>query len=201
MRIPITGGAPKLVLTTPRSRIDSLRCARSPASLCTIGEATSDGKRLIFTAFDPVQGRGRKLAQFDTKPTTDAEYAWDLSPDGARIAIVRRSEAMIHLLSLSGHAPAEVVVKGWSGLQTLDWTADGKGMFVTSTTGKGSAVLEVDLEGNAHLLWEPKGSIQSFSTPFIGGLLTPWAVPSPDGHHLALCQWTFSANMWMMENF
>ena len=201
MRIPITGGTPELVLTTPRGRVDSLRCARSPASLCAIDEATSDGKRLIFTAFDPIQGRGRKLAQFDTKPTTDAEYAWDLSPDSTRIAIVRRSEATIHLLSLSGHAPAEVVVKGWSGLQTLDWTADGNGMFVTSTTGTGSAVLQVDLEGNAHLLWEPKGSIQSFSTPFIGGLLTPWAVPSPDGRHLALCQWTFSANMWMMENF
>jgi eukaryotic-like serine/threonine-protein kinase len=201
MRIPITGGRPQLVLTTLLGNVHSLRCARSPVSLCAIGEQTSDRKQLLFTAFDPIQGRGRKLAQFDTKPTTVAEYAWDLSPDGTRIAIVQRSEATIHLLSLSGHAPAEVVVKGWSALQTLDWTADGKGVFVTSTTGKGSAVLEVDLEGNAHLLWEPKGSIQSLSTPFVGGLLTPWAVPSPDGRHLALCQWSFSANMWMMEDF
>jgi hypothetical protein len=190
-----------LVLTTPRSSVDSLRCARSPVRLCVIGEQTSDRKRLIFTAFDPIQGRGHALAQFDTKPTTDAEYAWDLAPDATRIAIVQRSEATIHLLSLSGHAPTELVVKGWRGLQTLDWTADGKEGFVTSTTSKGSAVLQVDLEGNAHLFWELEGSIQSFSTPFTGGLLTPWAVPSPDGRHLALCQWNFSANMWMMENF
>jgi hypothetical protein len=60
--------------------------------------------------------------------------------------------------------------------------------------------LQVDLVGNAHLLWEPRGSIQS-GVPFEGGLLTPWAVPSPDGRHLALCQWNFTANMWMMENF
>jgi hypothetical protein len=146
MRIPITGGTPKLVLTTPRSSVDSLRCARSPARLCVIGEQTSDRKRLIFTAFDPIQGRGHALAQFDSKPTTDAEYAWDLSPDATRIAIVQRSEETIHLLSRSGHAPTEVVVKGWRGLQTLDWTADGKEGFVSSTTSKGSAVFQVDLE-------------------------------------------------------
>lgn len=201
MRIPITGGTPKLVLTTPRSSVDSLRCARSPARLCVIGEQTSDRKRHIFTAFDPIQGRGHALAQFDTKPTTDAEYAWDLSPDATRIAIVQRSEATIHLLSLSGHAPTEVVVR-LEGLANpgLDGTREGS-VRLSSTTSKGSAVLHVDLEGNAHLFWEPKGSIQSFSTPFTGGLLTPWAVPSPDGRHLALCQWNFSANMWMMENF
>jgi hypothetical protein len=190
-----------MVLTTSLGNVYSLRCARSPASLCAIGERTSDRKRLIFTAFDPIQGRGRKLAQFDTKPTTDAGHAWDLSPDGTRIAIVQRSDSTIHLLSLGGRAPAEVVVKGWSSFQALDWTAEGKGVFVSSTTRKGSAVLRVDLEGNAHLLWEPKGSIQSDSSPFIGGLLAPWAVPSPDGRRLALCQWNFSANMWMMENF
>jgi len=201
MRIPITGGTPKVVLTTSNDGVRSLRCARSPASLCTIGEQTADRKRLIFTAFDPIEGRGRTLAQFDTKPTTDARYAWDLSPDGTRIAIVERSKATIHLLSLGGHAPAEVVVKGWSSLQTLDWTADGKGVFVSSTTRNGSAVLRVDLEGNAHLLWEPKGSIQSYGAPFISGLLAPWVVPSPDGRHLAICHWSFRANMWMMENF
>jgi hypothetical protein len=51
-------------------------------------------------------------SQFDTKPTTDAEYAWDLAPDATRIAIAQRLEATIHLLSLSGRAPTEVVVKG-----------------------------------------------------------------------------------------
>jgi len=141
-----------MVLTASLGNVHSLRCARSPASVCAIGERTSDRKRLIFTAFDPIQGRGRKLAQFDTKPTTDAGYAWDLSPDGTRIAIVQRSDSTIHLLSLGGRAPAEVVVKGWSSFQTLDWTAEGKGVFVSSTTRKGSAVLQVDLEGNAHLL-------------------------------------------------
>jgi hypothetical protein len=35
----------------------------------------------------------------------------------------------------------------------------------------------------------------------MGGPTAPWAVPSPDGRHLAIYTWTVSSNMWMMENF
>jgi hypothetical protein len=35
----------------------------------------------------------------------------------------------------------------------------------------------------------------------MGGPSAPWAVPSPDGRHVAIYSWTLSANMWMMENF
>jgi hypothetical protein len=137
-----------MVLTTSLGNVYSLRCARSPASLCAIGERTSDRKRLIFTAFDPIQGRGRKLAQFDTKPTTDAGHAWDLSPDGTRIAIVQRSDSTIHLLSLGGRAPAEVVVKGWSSFQALAGL-DGR--------GEGSIRLEHDKERIGGFAGGPRG--------------------------------------------
>jgi eukaryotic-like serine/threonine-protein kinase len=201
MRVPILGGPPQLVLTTALDIIHSMRCARSRASLCAIAERSSDRTQLIFTAFDPVLGRGRELTRFDTNPTPDAEYVWDLSPDGTRIAILKRSEAAISVLSLSGQPLQEVVVKGWPSLQSVDWLADGTGLFVSSVREGGATLLRLDLGGNAHLLWESKGTIQPEITPFIGGPSAPWAVPSPDGRHLAICEWSLSANIWMLENF
>ena len=201
VRVPITGGPPQLVLTPSGSAIHSLRCARSPATLCAIAERTPDHKHLIFTAFDPMFGRGRELARFDTNPTPDAEYAWDLSPDGTRIAILKRSEAIIHVLSLGRQASQEIVGKGWSGLQSVDWAADGTSLFVSSVTEGGSALLRLDLKGNGQLLWAYKGTVEPGISAFIGGPLAPWAVPSPDGRHLAICGSSLNANIWLMENF
>jgi Tol biopolymer transport system component len=201
MRVPILGGPPHLVLTTSLDIIHSMRCARSPASLCAIAERAPDRKQLIFTAFDPVLGRGREFAHFDTNPTPDAEYVWDLSPDGTRIAILKRSEAAVSVLSLSGQPLQEVIVKGWHGLQSVDWSADGTGLFVSSVREGGATLLCLDLGGNAHLLWESKGTIQPEITPFIGGPSAPWGVPSPDGRNLAICEWSLNANIWMMESF
>jgi hypothetical protein len=177
--------------------------------LCAIAERTPDLKQLIFTAFDPLRGRGRELIRFDTDATADLDryllhYAWDLSPDGTRIAILKYSDGRIHVLPLSSKAPQEVVVKGWNSLQSVNWAADGNGFFVSSATKVGSALLRVDLQGNAHVLWEQKGNIAPWNGPYaqwLGGPSAPWAVPSPDGRHLAIYSWTLSANMWMMENF
>ena len=172
-------------------------CARSPASLCAFAERSSDRKQLIFTAFDPLKGRGRELRRFDTD-AGDPNYIWDLSPDGTCLAILRGSEGRIHILPLDGRASQEITVKGWSSLQSVDWAADGKGLFASSPTRDGSALLRVDLRGRAHVLWDQKGSALP-SVP--GGLSVPWAVPSPDGRHLAIYSSSLNANMWMMENF
>jgi Tol biopolymer transport system component/DNA-binding winged helix-turn-helix (wHTH) protein len=200
MKIPVTGGRPQLVLTTTLGSIHSLRCAKSPASLCVLAERSSDQKHLIFSGFDPVMGRGRQLVAFDTQSSPDAEYVWDLSADGTRIAILRRSESAIHLISLRDQAEHDLKVEGWGDLQSLDWTADDKGLFVSSSTPEGSPLLRVDLDGHAKVLWEVTGSIQSNSYPFFSGPSAPWAVPSPDGRHLAICVWSINANVWMIEN-
>jgi dipeptidyl aminopeptidase/acylaminoacyl peptidase len=201
VRVPITGGPPQLVLTGSSGLIHSFRCARFPATLCALAERTPDHKQLIFTAFDPVNGRDHELTRFSTSPTPDAEYAWDLSPDGTGVAILKRSEATIHVLSLSRQPSQEIVAKGWSGLQTLDWAADGAGLFVAIAREEGSALLHLDLKGSGQLLWASKGTVEPGVSAFIGGPTVPWAVPSPDGRHLAICEWNLSANIWMMENF
>ncbi len=176
MRVPIAGGPPQSVFAAPIYGDPS--CARSPSRLCAIAEQTPDFKQLIFTAFDPVRGRGEELTRFDIdakaklQPTV-LDYVWDLSPDGTRIAILKYSEGRIHILSPMGKAQHEIGVKGWNNFQSVNWTADGKGVFVSSATKTGAALLHVDLRGNAHLLWEQKGNIAPWNGPFtqwLGGL-------------------------------
>jgi serine/threonine protein kinase len=200
MRVPMAGGTPESVLTAPIYGRPA--CARSPASLCVFAEYTPDHKQLVFTAFDPVKGRGGELTRFDTDPTIQARYVWDLSSDGTRIAILKYSTGVIHILPLGHRASQEIVVKGWNSLLSLNWAADGKGIFASSQTEKGSVLLRLDLNGYASVLWEQSGSIAPWNRPFgEGEQSAPWAVPSPDGHHLAIYDWKLSANMWMMENF
>jgi hypothetical protein len=173
-------------------------------NLCAIAEQTPDHKHLIFTAFDPLRGRGRELTRFETEPARGIQYVWDISPDGTRIAILRYSEARIHVLDLTGQAPHDIAVEGWKSFESVNWAADGKGLLASSATEGGSALLHIDLQGKAQILWTQKGSIAPWlghQGLWLGGPPVPWAVPSPDGHSLAIYQWSLSGNMWMIENF
>ena len=198
MRVSIGGGTPQEILT---SQLFGYRCATSPAKLCAIAERTPDHKQLIFTAFDPLKGRGREINRFDLAP--GAAYEWDLSPDGTRIAICRSPGAQIHVLSLTGQEPREIAVRGWSSIRNVNWTADGKRLLVSAQIPEGAELLQVDQNGNANVLWEQKGSVaplNNLSEP-LGGPSVPWAVPSPDGRQIAIYGWSMSANIWMIENF
>jgi Tol biopolymer transport system component len=122
LRVLVSGGAPQLVLATQSGA--TLRCAKSPAKLCMIAERTADRKQMTFTAFDPVAGRGPEFSRLDTDPRDG--YCWDLSPDGARIAVVKRSGGAIHIVSLKSRQTWELNPKEWIAAESLDWAADGK---------------------------------------------------------------------------
>jgi hypothetical protein len=108
MRIPVTGGHPELVLT---ARLNNFWCASSPSTLCVFAERTPDRKALVFTAFDPVRGKGQELSRFATDP--NAEYGnWSLSPDGKQIGIIKTGGNHIFLLPLDGSAVRDITV-GW----------------------------------------------------------------------------------------
>jgi hypothetical protein len=81
-----------------------------------------------------------------------------------------------------------ITVKHWSNLMNLDWVPDGKGLFM-SAIQPSCVLLHVDLHGNAKVLWEPQGAQMI------------WALPSPDGHHIAMPFHGESVNAWMIENF
>jgi DNA-binding winged helix-turn-helix (wHTH) protein/Tol biopolymer transport system component len=207
LRVPVTGGPSQPVLKA--TFYDSIQsrtapgCARAPANLCAIAERSSDGKQITFTAFDPLKGRGPEIIRVEAQPAS-RDYIWDLSPDGSRIALLELTGTQpahssaghqIRLIPVNGRPSQKLVVKGWDNLQSVDWAADGKALFVSAATPDGSALLHVDLEGNARVLWKHKGGAEPWFA------LAPWAVPSPDGRHLAIYDWSLSANMWMMENF
>ena len=186
MRVPLTGGPPQLVLT---SNFDWYGCSRSPSSLCVISERTPDRQHLILTAFDPVKGRGHELTRFNTDPP--AEYHWDISPDGTRIAVLKDdSQGPIRILSLKGQVLQEITLNAWRfGSVGFDWASDGQGLIICSPTPRGSTLLHVDLHGNVHALWEQEGSTQAFG------------ISSPDSRHLAIYGALSNSNIWMMEGF
>ena len=93
----------------------------------------------------------------------------------------------IHVLSVRTQEDRKFTIKGWNGLEGLNWTSDGKGLF-TSSRSSGAVLLHTDLQGNARVLWEPKGN-------------AIWAVPSPDGHHVAMPGFALSSNIWSMQDF
>jgi Tol biopolymer transport system component len=189
MRIPVGGGVPQLVLESRNSH--GFWCARAPASLCAVLEASPDQKLFTLTAFDPLKGRGKVLTTIAKDPSHD--YAAALSPDGSTFAISRTREAEIHirLLSLSGGSDGEFTVKGWPNLSgSLEWSPDGKRLYCVSHSPQGDTLLYVDPKGNAWPLWQHKG--------WAGGT---WAVPSPDGRYLAIGSGVLTNNVWMLEGF
>jgi Tol biopolymer transport system component len=186
MRVSINGGQSQTLFTAkPWSLIT---CGRS--GLCAIAEPSDDRKQLLITSLDPLKGRGPELTRFALDPN-DNRWWLDLSADGARIAATRSPAGPIYILSTHGQAMQQIRVKGRSNLLAFTWAVDGKGLFVVAAGIRGGHVLlYVDLQGNAHVLWENAGA---------SGETLPWS--SPDGRHLAISSWITNGNMWMMENF
>jgi eukaryotic-like serine/threonine-protein kinase len=186
MRVRITGGPSELVMESPTNPI--VMCSRVPGKGCVLIEDDTVHNQLIFWEMDLLKGRGRELASADV---TDPSFkAWDLSPDGMRIAFYAGHKGPIQLISLRGEPTQEVPVNGWKGLLTsLNWAADGKGLFVCSAKERSEVLLYVPLHGEARVVWELPGA-----TDFD-------VIPSPDGRHMAIDARIVSGNMWMMENF
>ncbi len=55
MRVQSRGGSPQLVTDVPR--FGNFACTRPPSGVCIVAQLNEDGKKLVFGAFDPVQGK------------------------------------------------------------------------------------------------------------------------------------------------
>jgi Tol biopolymer transport system component len=182
MRVPVSGGPPQLVLTALGTT--DIHCTRAPANLCVFDEQQQG--HLMFTSVDPIKGRGRAFATMEREPSI--LIPWDLSPDGSQVVMTR--EGRIRLLSLKSGVTTDLAVRGWNGLWSVDWSADGNALFVSSKTPQDTTLLRVDLRGEARALWHQKLN-------FMGTK----GIPSPDRRHLAVAGWTTDSNVWMIENF
>ena len=193
MRVPIAGGPPQLVLEGPG--IDGSECSRSPRSLCVLGERTPDGKQYVFTALDPMQGRGHELVRVDLKQPI-LSYYWSLSPDGSRIAFTQsekdQRDRRIEVIPLASGKRVEVLLRGQTWPDSIRWTVDGKGLYFGSTPAAGGGLFFVDMEGRSSDVLRQQRHPFSFS---IRG------VPSPDGRYLAVSGRVMVSNIWLLENF
>jgi serine/threonine protein kinase len=185
MRIPLNGGPPRLVVQLPY--LNNFQCSRAPANICLLSQ--HDLQQFTISRLDPVTGATSPIQKFET---TSAGWSWSLSPDGKLIAMFKDGleDNRVQLLSVGDGSSREIAVKDWSRFTSVDWAADSQGLFITSNpTGRSSALLYVDLAGNAHNLWEVR-------SPFPN-----WAIPSRNGKYLAIPAPTIQSNVWMVENF
>ncbi len=187
MRARTSGGSPQPVMEVPR--FGNYACPRPPSDVCFVGQVSEDQKKLIFSTFDPLQGKAREVLTLDVHP--GGLYNWMPSPDGSRIVFADYNplEGRIRLLSLKGEPERDIVVRGWAGFNSVDWAADGKSVFVSSQSPTSSTLLHVDPQGHATPLWDQRGAWKT------------WAIAAPNGRELAIMGMTSSSNVWMIENF
>ncbi len=184
MRVPVDGGTPEEVpIGGP---LDEFRCALGRGKRCVL-RTTVQHQYYAFYELDPIRGRGRELARTPWTPQVLGD--WDISPDGAEVAIPNHDsrDARIRVVSLESGPnhpnEREITLPGLADLRGVVWAADGRAWFVSVDTTVGNRLLYV---------W-PDGRFQSL------GDISGWAVPSPDGRRMAFLNRIITVNAWMLE--
>jgi Tol biopolymer transport system component/DNA-binding winged helix-turn-helix (wHTH) protein len=178
--IPVNGGNPRLVLKD--AGIWNVQCARLPSTICMYSSKKGNASETF--QFDVKTGKSTAPAQ------VDPDGNWNLSPDGSQRAIVASGpeQGTIQLRSTTTGKTKDLVVKGWKGLRSVDWSADGKSLLVSWGNQQDSALLSVTLDGRASALLRSNNYIL-------------YAIPSPDSRSLAVAEGSGTRNVWRLENF
>ena len=114
--IPINGGPPRLVLQD--LHIWTMQCARLPSTICLC--SITKGNTIETFKFDVRSGKNTD------PPQIDPMCNWSLSPDGSQLAILAGynfNQETIRLRFTSTGKTRDLVVKGWNGLNAIDWSA------------------------------------------------------------------------------
>jgi len=197
MRAGIEGTTPQAVFSVSgysrRLRTDPMvslsaeghpafRCPSAAGGPCVLNEEFQGN--VVFTAFDPLNGRGAELYRV---PAASFDF-WDLSPDGQWIALGKGEEtsSSIHLISLTGEPPRDIEAGGWTNLLSANWDSDGKALLVTAFASKGSPLLRVPLHGQTRLLYRGLKYVEN-------------PVASLDGRYLAFGEMTEDGNAWVLD--
>ena len=188
MEIPLQGGPPRSILRVPS--LYNLQCARKPSQLCmlTIYAASAYQPVYQLLSFDPGSGKTQNVATYKAKTGLN----WSLSPDGSQLALTwTNSEPKVTFMSVKDRSTREVELNGFNHVNTVDWTADSKSVYVVAQTKSGAdTIVEVEPSGNQRVLLEADKNTRFW-----------WAIQSPDGRHVLVEQLTGENNVWMIENF
>jgi len=180
-KVSLTGGPPTSLTSAPG--LSNIECV--PKGICVVSQELDDG--LTLSTLDPESGAMNKITEFHEDLGVCCN--WGLSPDGKTIALVKFSvDSDVRLINIEDKSVKQLEVKGWNRFLSLDWSADGKGMFMSGLLPSGETrLLFVDLRGNASVLTNdgrPR-----------------WAIPSPNGRELAIANVSNSRNVWFLDKF
>lgn len=194
MRVPLQGGRPEAVPV--KGAWDEFRCPSRRDTACVI--RTTENDQFIFHELDPLRGLGGELGRTVWNPTLLGD--WDLSPDGDEAAIPDHEirQAKIRFVPLGkGTRRMEqtaLTLPGPERLFGVQYAAGGDGWFVTVgrviTSGGPDLcyLLYVDRKGRESVLARsPSGSL--------------YAIPSPDGRHVAFPEMRIRSNVYLVQGF
>jgi hypothetical protein len=159
-------------------------CPQRGKGDCVLSEC--EGGQIVFTAFDPVQGR--RGVRWRMPVDWSTTVFWDLSPDGQWIAAgeCREAGGSIRLIPLAGGRPREIPVAGWNNLISVAWAADGAALYLTGWASREPPLLRVSLKGDVRLLHKGAYFIEN-------------VIPSPDGRLLAFVETFAEGDAWIVE--
>jgi len=201
MRKPSIGGSSELILEakglsgSPQTSYrvvmptmtgqPAFRCPSQSGPSCVLSEAKPH--EVVFYSFSPVPATG-KSELFRVEAKDPNEVAWDLAPDGSRIAHSENDwqSATIHIRDLKTNSTVDLPLKGLSELSTLSWSADSRSFYATTFGLLGSSLFHVTLDGRYLLLYKGAKEIEG-------------ARPSPDGRSLAFGDVVSASNVWLVE--
>ncbi len=165
--------------------IDGIRCSSQGVPLCLIAESSANESKIVFIEIDPRKGRGR--VALEIAATRSADYRWALSPRGDRIAILNTTEPIIRIIPIDGSASSELRVPDAATLGYISWRSDGLGVIVPRINADGAALLSLNLDGTARVIWNEPGATD------ISG------IPSPSDQ-VAVWIRTRNASLWLAES-
>jgi Tol biopolymer transport system component len=199
MRVPLGGGPAEAVMdirgrpgnsssSDPLDTVGgypSFRCPAQASAACVVAEEGE--KEIIFTAFDPTQGRKSELVKVPVNP---GHTSWGLSSDGKQVALAvfDYKAADVQIIPLGGGATQRFSAMPWTELVAVAWAADGKSLFLASFSSRGSSIVHAGFTGDPKLLFKSSWDIFSLEA-------------SPDGHYLAFGPVIYTANAWTIASF
>jgi len=95
----------------------------------------------------------------------------------------------VRILPLDGGPQRTLSAMPWTQLSTISWAADGRSLFLVSSSSRGSSLVLMDSTGRTKLLFKQLGwDIHSL-------------VPSPDGLSLVFGVIQSNFNAWTIASF
>jgi serine/threonine protein kinase len=187
LRTPSVGGPREKVADDSRQHL--VLCARHPSSVCVLAEY--GGSELSIYELNETTTVRRKITS--TPVGSGGPVPADISPDGSSVAIQMPNDHRIRVLSLRGGPVRDVKVTPWP----LDggafyWSGDGAGWYVSSTPARypaGTDLLHIDVDGHVKVISHQ--NVRNWMS----------AIPSPNGHSIALTQGSTVSNVWMLKGF